>query len=122
MDYSELLAQEFHLRPQQVKAAVELLDAGNTIPFIARYRKELTGALDDQTIRKIALRLQALRNLETRKEEILTAIENKNAMTDEIRQAVDKAMTHGMLKVQAKMKARASGLEIYWRIISPKTL
>ena len=58
MDYSELLAQEFSLRPQQVRAAVELLDAGNTIPFIARYRKEATGSLDDQVLRELAERLE----------------------------------------------------------------
>ena len=58
MDYSGLLAAEFSLRPAQVAAAVELLDAGNTIPFIARYRKEATGSLDDQVLREMAERLE----------------------------------------------------------------
>ncbi|MBR1554049.1 MAG: RNA-binding transcriptional accessory protein, partial [Oscillospiraceae bacterium] len=93
MDMIQILTEEFSVRTEQVKNVVELLDDGKTVPFIARYRKEMTGALDDQTIRRMALRLQALRNLETRKEEILTAIENKGAMTEEIQQAVEKAMT-----------------------------
>ncbi len=93
MDIIQILKEEFAVRSEYVKNIVELLDDGKTVPFIARYRKEMTGALDDQTIRIMALRLQALRNLETRKEEIITAIENKNAMTDEIMQAVEKAMT-----------------------------
>ena len=58
MDYSGLLAAEFSLRPARVAAAVELLDAGNTIPFIARYRKEATGSLDDQVLREMAERLE----------------------------------------------------------------
>ena len=70
MDFVNRLAGEFKLRPQQVKAAVELLDAGNTIPFIARYRKEATGSLDDQVLRELAERLEYLRNLEKRREEI----------------------------------------------------
>ncbi len=93
MDMIQILTEEFQVRTEQTQNVVELLDDGKTVPFIARYRKEMTGALDDQTIRRMALRLQALRNLETRKEEILTAIENKNAMTEEIMQNVDKAMT-----------------------------
>ena len=93
MDMMQILTEEFSVRREQVQNVVELLDDGKTVPFIARYRKELTGALDDQTIRRIAQRLQVLRNLETRKEEIRTAIENKNAMTEEIMQAIDKAMT-----------------------------
>lgn len=93
MDMIQILTEEFSIRQEQAKNVVELLDDGKTVPFIARYRKEMTGALDDQTIRRMALRLQSLRNLETRKEEILTAIENKNAMTEEIQQAIDQAMT-----------------------------
>ena len=67
MDFVNRLAGEFKLRPQQVQAAVELLDAGNTIPFIARYRKEATGSLDDQVLREMAERLEYLRNLEKRR-------------------------------------------------------
>ena len=75
MDFVNRLAGEFKLRPQQVQAAVELLDAGNTIPFIARYRKEATGSLDDQVLREMAERLEYLRNLEKRREEIGAALE-----------------------------------------------
>ncbi len=109
----QILAQEFSVRSEQVQNVVELLDDGKTVPFIARYRKEMTGALDDQTIRRMALRLQALRNLETRKEEMISAIENKNAMTEEIMQAIEKAMTQVELEdiyrpFKEKRKTRAS--------------
>ena len=93
MDIIRILTDEFQVREEQVRNVVELLDEGNTVPFIARYRKEKHGSLDDQTIRRIALRLQALRNLVERKEEVRTAIENKGAMTEEITKALDAAMT-----------------------------
>ena len=64
------LSQEFHVRPEHAQAVVELLDEGNTVPFIARYRKERHGAMDDQTIRELADRLAYLRGLEARKKEI----------------------------------------------------
>lgn len=113
MDMIQILAQEFNVRSEQVQNVVELLDDGKTVPFIARYRKEMTGALDDQTIRRMALRLQSLRNLETRKEEMISAIENKNAMTEEIMQAIEKAMTQVELEdiyrpFKEKRKTRAS--------------
>ena len=75
MDMIQILAEEFNVRSEQAQNVVELLDDGKTVPFIARYRKEMTGALDDQTIRRMALRLQSLRNLEARKEEMISAIE-----------------------------------------------
>ncbi|MDE6005554.1 MAG: RNA-binding transcriptional accessory protein [Oscillospiraceae bacterium] len=93
MDIIKILTEEFSVREEQAKNVVALLDDGKTVPFIARYRKELTGALDDQTIRRMALRLQALRNLEAKKEEVRTAIANKNALTEEISQAIANAMT-----------------------------
>ncbi len=113
MDMIQILAEEFNVRSEQAQNVVELLDDGKTVPFIARYRKEMTGALDDQTIRRMALRLQSLRNLEARKEEIISAIENKNAMTEEIMQAVEKAMTQVELEdiyrpFKEKRKTRAS--------------
>ena len=67
MNFVNILAGEFKLRPQQVQAAVELLDAGNTIPFIARYRKEATGSLDDQVLRELAERLEYLHRLSEQK-------------------------------------------------------
>ena len=69
-----ILTEEFHLRKEQVEHTVALLDDGKTIPFIARYRKEATGSLDDQLLRQLDTRLQYLRKLEQRKEEIRTAI------------------------------------------------
>ena len=84
MDFVTVLAQEFHLRPQQVQAVIDLLDAGNTIPFIARYRKEAHGSLDDQVLREIAERLEYLRGLEKRREEIRKALTEQEQLTDEL--------------------------------------
>ena len=93
MDFVNRLAGEFKLRPQQVQAAVELLDAGNTIPFIARYRKEATGSLDDQVLREMAERLEYLRNLEKRREEIAASLEEQGVLTDELKEQLAKAVT-----------------------------
>ncbi len=93
MDITMVLTEEFSVRPEQAQNVIALLDDGKTVPFIARYRKEMTGALDDQTIRKMALRLQALRNLEARKEEIRSAIEGKGALTPEIEKSLAEAKT-----------------------------
>ena len=72
---------------------VRLLDDGNTIPFIARYRKEATGSLDDQTLRELAERLEYMRSLEKRKQEVREAIEAQGKLTDELAAAIDKAAT-----------------------------
>ncbi len=80
MDILQKLQEEFNLKPFQVQNTVELIDAGNTIPFIARYRKEAHGTLNDQTIREISERLEYLRNLEKRREEVRTAIEGQEKM------------------------------------------
>ena len=93
MDFVNRLAAEFKIRPQQVQAAVELLDAGNTIPFIARYRKEATGSLDDQVLRELAERLEYLRNLEKRREEIAASLEEQGVMTDGLKAQLAKAAT-----------------------------
>ena len=74
MDINKVLAEEFKLRREQIDNTVSLIDDGKTIPFIARYRKELTGSLDDQLLREIFDRLTYLRNLEKRKEEISSSI------------------------------------------------
>ena len=84
MNFTELLAREFSLRPAQVQAVIDLLDAGNTIPFIARYRKEATGSLDDQILREMAERLEYLRNLEKRREEIEKALTEQDVLTEEL--------------------------------------
>lgn len=91
--YLTTLAQELHVKPQHAQAVAALLDEGNTVPFIARYRKEQHGAMDDQTIRLLADRLAYLRGLEARKEEVLSAIEGQGRLTEELGQAVRKAET-----------------------------
>ena len=74
MDILQTITQEFNLNPTHVKNIVSLIDEGNTIPFIARYRKEMTGSCDDQVLRELFDRLTYLRNLEKRKEEVSNAI------------------------------------------------
>ncbi len=73
-DISLILARELHIRPEQATAAIELLDAGNTLPFVARYRKEATGELDEEKLRSISERTGYLRNLAERKSEVLAQI------------------------------------------------
>ena len=91
MDINKTLAEEFKLRQEQVDNTVNLIDDGKTIPFIARYRKELTGSLDDQILRELSDRLNYLRNLEARKEEVRSSIEEQGKLTDEIVAALEKA-------------------------------
>ncbi len=93
MDINKTLAQEFLLRQEQVDNTVNLIDEGATIPFIARYRKEVTGSLDDQILRELSDRLTYLRNLEKRKEEVRTAITEQEKMTPEIENAIAAAVT-----------------------------
>lgn len=93
MNITEQLAKEFNIRSEQVENTVKLIDDGNTIPFIARYRKEVTGALDDQLLRELDERLSYLRNLEQRKKEVSDSIEAGGNLTDEIAQSLQKAVT-----------------------------
>ena len=93
MDFVAVLAKEFSLQPRQVQAVIELLDAGNTIPFIARYRKEATGSLDDQLLRELAERLEYLRGLVKRREEIEKTLTEAGFMTDEIHAQLMNAKT-----------------------------
>ena len=85
MDILAKLSEELSIKQTQIEAAVGLLDEGNTIPFIARYRKEVTGSLDDEQLRALSERLNYLRGLEKRKEEVGNAITEQGKMTDEIR-------------------------------------
>ena len=87
------LAQEFSVSAKHVENVINLLDEGNTVPFIARYRKEMHGGMDDQLIRQLADRLQYLRGLDKRRQEVKTAIENQGKLTDELAQAIDGAQT-----------------------------
>ena len=88
MDIISKLSQELNIRENQIKAAVELIDEGNTIPFIARYRKEVTGSLDDEQLRALNERLSYLRGLEKRKDEVRAAITEQGKMTEEIEEAL----------------------------------
>ena len=121
LNINEMLAKEFSLRQEQIDNTVSLIDDGKTIPFIARYRKEMTGSLDDQLLREISDRLNYLRNLEKRKEEITSSITEQGKMTDEIAAAIEKAVTlvevediYRPYKQKRKTRgsvARAKGLE-----------
>lgn len=93
MDINKQLAEEFNIRKEQVDNTVALIDDGNTIPFIARYRKEATGALDDQLLRELDERLSYLRNLEQRKKEVFDSIETSGNMTEEISVSLQNAIT-----------------------------
>ncbi len=93
MDLIKIISEELKIKPTQTDAAVKLLDEGNTIPFIARYRKEVTGSLDDQQLRELSDRLTYLRNLEKRKEEVRAAIEALGKLTDEIMNDLSEAST-----------------------------
>lgn len=93
MDFVSTIAEEFGLRKTQVQGAVELLDAGNTIPFIARYRKEATGELDENDLRNIEERLGYLRHLQERKEEVLRIINEQGKLTEELSNQIQSAKT-----------------------------
>ncbi len=83
MDINQKIADEFKIKISQVEATIKLIDAGNTIPFIARYRKEVTGNLSDETLREFGERLEYLNNLEARKEEVTRLINEQGKLNDE---------------------------------------
>lgn len=91
MNIIEKLASEFKIKTSQVESTVELIDEGNTIPFIARYRKEVTGGLSDVTLRDMDERLQYLRNLEDRKEEVIRLIDEQGKLTEDLKGEIEKA-------------------------------
>ena len=88
MDIIKKLAEELQIRPGQAQAAVKLIDEGNTIPFISRYRKEATGALNDEVLRNLYERLNYLRNLEEKKEQVLSTIEEQGKLTEELKSQI----------------------------------
>ena len=88
MDIIAKLAEELKIRKGQAEAAVKLIDEGNTIPFISRYRKEATGSLNDEVLRNLFERLNYLRNLEEKKEQVLATIEEQGKLTEELRQQI----------------------------------
>ena len=93
MDIIKTLAQELEIRPQQAEAAVQLIDDGNTIPFISRYRKEATGSLNDEVLRKLYERLNYLRSLEEKKAQVLATIEEQGKLTPELKKQIEDAGT-----------------------------
>lgn len=93
MDIIKKIAEELNIKVSQADAAVKLIDEGNTIPFIARYRKEATGSLNDEVLRNLDERLKYLRGLEERKEAVLASIEEQGALTEELREQILKAET-----------------------------
>ena len=113
MDIIKVLTEEFSLKPFQVENTVKLIDEGNTIPFIARYRKEVTGSLDDQILRELYDRLTYLRNMDETREKIKKSIEEQGALTEELIAAIDNAQTLTELDdiyrpYKKKRKTRAS--------------
>ena len=93
MDIIKTIATELGVKVAQVEAAVGLIDEGNTIPFIARYRKEVTGSLDDEVLRNLSERLIYLRNLEDKKQQVLGSIEEQGKLTEELRKQIMEAAT-----------------------------
>lgn len=113
MEYSKILSQEFKIKKEYAQNIISLLDDGNTIPFIARYRKEMHGSMDDQLIREFSEKLEYLRSLDKRREEIRTLIDGQEKLTDEISLALDGAETLSELEdiyrpYRPKRKTRAS--------------
>ena len=121
MTHAEQIASQLNVKPSQVTAVINLLDEGNTVPFIARYRKEMTGSLDDEQIRIIADELVRLRALDERRASILASIEEQGKLTDELRGAITTAVTMTALedlyapykkkRRTRAMAAREKGLE-----------
>ena len=101
------IVEETGIKLWQAEAAAELIDSGCTIPFIARYRKEATGAMDDEVLRSFDERLKYLRNLEDRKQTVLAAIEEQGKLTDELKSKIEAAETAAVLEdgiIQSPMK------------------
>ena len=121
------IAEELNVKNTQVENAVKLIDEGNTIPFIARYRKEATGGLSDEILRDLGERLTYLRNLETRKAEVIKSIDEQGKLTDELTIAIASAETlaevedlYRPFKQKKKTRAtvaKAKGLEPLAEII-----
>jgi len=121
MTHAEQIASQLNVKPSQVTAVINLIDEGNTVPFIARYRKEMTGSLDDEQIRIIADELVRLRALDERRTAILASIEEQGKLTDELRESINAALTMTALedlyapykkkRRTRAMAAREKGLE-----------
>ena len=127
----QIIADELNIKISQVENTIKLIDEGNTIPFIARYRKEVTGGLSDETLRTFSERLNYLRNLEKRKEEVTNSIEEQGKLTEEIVKDLENAVTlaevediYRPYKQKKKTRAtvaKAKGLEPLAEIILAQT-
>ena len=131
MTHAEQIASQLNVKPSQVTAVITLLDEGNTVPFIARYRKEMTGSLDDEQIRIIADELIRLRGLDERRVSILASIEEQGKLTDELRDSINAAVSMTALedlyapykkkRRTRAMVAREKGLEPLAELILKQT-
>ena len=113
MNYANMIARELSLLPSHVQSVIDLLDDGKTVPFIARYRKEMTGSMNDQSIRILAERLEQLRSMDKRRAEILRILEEQGQLTEQLKSAVEKAQSMTALEdlyrpYRQKRKTRAS--------------
>ena len=113
MDIIKVLAEELEVKNWQIEATVKLIDEGNTIPFISRYRKEVTGSLNDEQLRKLHERLVYLRNLEEKKEQVLSSIEEQGKLTEELKKRIEEAETMALvddlyLPYRPKRRTRAT--------------
>jgi len=109
---SRIIATELQVRPEQVASVVRLLDEGNTVPFIARYRKEVTGGLDDTQLRQLDSRLGYLRELEDRRQTILKSIEDQGKLSDDLAKAINTTLSKTELEdlyLPYKPKRRTRG-------------
>ena len=109
MDINQVITGELGVKRWQVDAAVKLIDEGNTIPFIARYRKEVTGTLDDAQLRTLHERLMYLRNLEEKKEQVLASIEEQGKLTEELKKQILAAETMVVIEDLYDCKREGTG-------------
>jgi len=130
LSIAEILSQELGQKLTYVQNVIDLMDEGNTIPFIARYRKEMHGAMDDTVLRTLETRLTYLRNLQARRDEVKNSIENQGKLTEELATAIDNAATLAEVEdlyrpYKQKRRTRASiarekGLEPWRRPFLPR--
>lgn len=117
---SRIIATELQARPEQVDSAIRLLDEGNTVPFIARYRKEVTGGLDDTQLRQLETRLGYLRELEDRRQTILKSIDEQGKLTEQLAGAINATLSKTELEdlyLPYKPKRRTRGqIDRYGRV------
>ena len=112
MEITKKIAEELSVKPSQVEAAVKLIDEGCTIPFIARYRKEVTGSLNDEQLRNLDDRLKYLRNLEDRKAQVIASIEEQGKLTEELKAQIDE-LTMENIKLQQDRYELTNLRELY---------